>query len=150
MAENPLRQQAIEQFWDCVPPVWGFIRGNVRSNAVQESNLTIEQFHILRHIRKGFHSVGELAEQLQISRPAISQAIDLLVEKGLVTRQQDTQDRRFVQLGLTENGNNLLNHIFSKNRAWMAEKMASLSSEELETLIKGLSILKRSFSTPKE
>lgn len=145
MASNDLLQQTIERFWDTVPPVWGRVRGNARCNAIQDFNLTLIQFHILRHIRRGIHSMGELAEKQQISRPAVSQAVEILVEKGLVVRQQDAQDRRYVQLELTENGTNLLEAVFRKNRRWMAEKMASLKQDELETIIAAMEILKRTF-----
>ncbi len=148
MTADDLLQQTIERFWDTVPPVWGHVRGNARSNAIKDFNLTLIQFHILRHIRHGIHSVGELAEKQQISRPAVSQAVDMLVEKGLVARQQDKQDRRFLQLALTENGSSLLNAVFSKNRRWMAEKMASLKPDELETIIAAMIILKRTFDSP--
>ncbi|MGV8025521.1 MAG: MarR family winged helix-turn-helix transcriptional regulator [Anaerolineaceae bacterium] len=147
MTDNDLLQQTIEQFWDTIPPVWGYVRGNARSNAIQDFNLTLIQFHILRHIRHGFHSVGELADKQQISRPAVSQAVEILVEKELVARQQDTRDRRYVQLALTENGNSLLNAVFSKNRHWMAKKMSSLEQDELKTIMAAMRILKNTFDS---
>src|SRR5512133_1874684 len=97
-------QQAIERFWETVPPVWGRIKGNVRGIATQNFDISVEQFHILRHIRKGIGSVSELADARQISRSAISQTVDLLFEKGLITRTQSTDDRRYVQLTLTPAG----------------------------------------------
>jgi DNA-binding MarR family transcriptional regulator len=150
MSENDLLQLAIERFWDTVPPVWGRVRGNARSHAVQDHGLSLIQFHILRHIRKGAHSASEIAELLQISRPAISQALEQLVEKGLVTRRQDTGDRRFVQLDLTDSGGSLLNSVFGKSRRWMAEKMCDLHPDDLETLIRAMSILKKTFDSPEE
>ena len=52
---------AIEAFWGTIPPVWNRIKGNVRSIAVENYDISVEQFHILRHIRKGLTSVSELA-----------------------------------------------------------------------------------------
>ncbi len=74
----------------------------------------MEQFHILRHIRRGLGSVSELAEVKQISRSAISQAVDLLVERGLICRLQNAQDRRNIPLELTEAGNSLLDTIWGE------------------------------------
>ncbi|MHB8806918.1 MAG: MarR family winged helix-turn-helix transcriptional regulator [Anaerolineaceae bacterium] len=145
MASDDLLQRTIERFWDTVPPVWGRVRGNARCNAIQDFNLTLIQFHILRHIRHGIHSVGGLAEKQQISRPAISQAVETLVEKGLVIRLPDAQDRRYVRLELTESATELLEVVFSKNRQWMAKKMASLKQDELETIMTAMEILKRTF-----
>jgi DNA-binding MarR family transcriptional regulator len=150
MAGDDLLQGTIDRFWDTIPPVWGRVRGNARENAIQDYGLTLVQFHVLRHIRRGARTVSELAERQQISRPAISQAVELLVEKGLVTRQQDASDRRFVQLDLTESGGSLLNAVFDKNRRWMAEKMAALRPEELETLSCAMTILKTTFEPTEE
>ncbi len=147
MNDEELLRNTIERLWESIPPVWGKVRGNVRANAVEDLNVTLVQFHILRHIRQGAHSVGELAEMQQISRPAVSQAVELLVEKGLVFRKQESRDRRFIFLDLTETGNYMLNAIYNKNRLWMAEKMVSLSSEDLNAIIRAMAILKKAFVT---
>jgi DNA-binding MarR family transcriptional regulator len=150
MTTESLLQHTIERFWDTVPPVWGHVRGNARTTAVQDFKITLEQFHILRHIRRGAHSAADLAQRQLISRPAITQAVDLLVEKGLVTRQQDRQDRRYIQLELTKSGNALLDSVFTKNRRWMAGKMATLSPTELKTILHALDILKTTFDPTTE
>lgn len=138
-------QQTIDKFWESVPPVWSRIRINLRTIAAEHFDISVEQFHILRHIRKGAHSVSELADVKQISRSAISQAVDLLVEKGLISRQQTAEDRRCVRLELTQAGNDLLNTIFQQNREWMTEKLAGLSETEMNTVIASMDILKRTF-----
>jgi DNA-binding MarR family transcriptional regulator len=147
MSADDLLQCAIERFWDTVPTVWGRVRGNARANATQDFNLTLIQFHIMLHIRHGVHTICDLAERQQISRPAISQSVELLVEKGLVTRRQDVHDHRFVQIDLTDRGNRLLDTVYGKNHIWMAGKMASLSLNELETVINAMNILKNTFDT---
>lgn len=145
MPDPQLLQRVIEEFWDTVPPVWGRVRSNVRANAVHDLNVTLVQFHILRHIRHGVHSTAELAERLQISRPAVSQAVDLLVQKGYLRRATDPSDRRYVRLDLTAEGAGLMDALYAKNRAWMAEKMRDLSTEELLQLSQALAILKKVF-----
>lgn len=140
-----LRQKAIDRFWETVPPLWNAVRSNVRSISTEKFDLSVEQFHVLRHIRKGVCSVSDLAEARQISRPAVSQAVDALVEKGLVARQQDAADRRFVKLMLTPLGDDTLNKIFRENRAWMGERMSGLSGEDLEQVIAALDTLKTLF-----
>jgi DNA-binding MarR family transcriptional regulator len=142
--------QAIDQFWDTVPRVWNLIRSHVRAIAAEQFGISVEQFHVLRHIRQGLTSVKDIAEARQISRPAISQAAEILVEKGLITRREEAGDRRFVHLALTPTGDELLNQIFHQNRAWMREKMAALSAEELELITEGLRLLKVSFDVAAE
>jgi DNA-binding MarR family transcriptional regulator len=145
LTSEPTLHLAIERFWETFPSVWDSIRGNVRMIATENFEITVEQFHILRHIRKGRGSVSELAEVKQISRSAISQAVDVLVDKGIINRQTNPEDRRYVTLELTKSGNDLLNAIFEKNRAWMMLKMASISQEELNNIIRAMEILKKTF-----
>jgi DNA-binding MarR family transcriptional regulator len=136
---------AIEAFWGTIPPVWNRIKGNIRSIAVENYNISVEQFHILRHIRKGLTSVSELAQVKQISRSAISQAVDVLVERGLVCRRQNARDRRNIPLELTESGDRLLDTIMEKNRAWMKSQMTSLTAQDLYTLTSAMEILVKTF-----
>ncbi len=144
MAETSLRS-AIDEVWSTLPPVWNRIRSNIRATAVEQYGIRVEQFHILRHIRRGFTSVSELAEVLQISRSAVSQAVDVLVERGLIRRRQNAQDRRNIPLELTDDGNRLLDAIWEKNRAWMGEKMANLTPADLTTLSNAMELLATTF-----
>ena len=136
---------AIDAFWATIPPVWNRVKGNVRAIAVEQYGFSVEQFHILRHIRKGLTSVSELAQVKQISRSAVSQAVDILVERGLICRRQNVQDRRNIPLELTPAGDQLLDAISEKNRAWMKGRMNALSVQELEALTRALEILNRTF-----
>lgn len=143
IASERLRDQAIDRFWETVPPLWGTVRTHIQTEATTNFDITVEQFHILRHVRRGTGSVSELATAKKISRSAISQAVDLLVKKGLLTRVQSTQDRRFVELALTEAGNELLDKLFQRTRDWMKTRMTQLSTDELETIAKAMEALKK-------
>ncbi len=136
-----LAREAIEQFWETIPWVWNLVRSHVRGIAIEQFEISVEQFHVLRHIRKGLTSVKDIADARQISRSAISQAADLLVEKGLITRHEARGDRRFVHLALTPHGEDLLSQIFQQNRVWMMEKMELLGPEDLHTIASGLALL---------
>lgn len=138
-----LQEQAVERFWETVPPLWKFVRSHIRDTATAKSDITVEQFHMLRHVRRGAVSVSELADAKGISRPAISQAVDVLVRKELLTRVQSTRDRRYVELALTEEGGELLDTVFKENRSWMKERMNVLTKEELETIAKAMESLKK-------
>jgi DNA-binding MarR family transcriptional regulator len=142
---DALLQQTIDRFWESFPPTWNRIRTNVRGIAAEKFGITVEQFHILRHIRKGYGSVSELAEAKGISRPAISQAVELLVSKGLVTRHQSAEDRRFVQLALTASGEDLLSAIFRENRTWMEAKLSVLTPTQMNLINDALDVLKSTF-----
>lgn len=137
-----LRDQAIDRFWETVPPLWNAVRSYIRATATTRFDITVEQFHVLRHVRRGI-SMSELATAKSISRSAISQAVDTLVHKGLLTRVQSTQDRRYVELALTDEGNRLLDTVFHETREWMKERMEGLTASELEAIASALQIMKK-------
>lgn len=137
-----LYDHAIDCFWETVPPLWNIVRSHIRAMAMTKFDITVDQFHVLRHVRRGI-SMSELATARNISRPAISQAVDILVHKGLLTRVQSTQDRRYVELTLTDEGNRLLDTLFKETREWMKERMRVLSSKEVETIAEAMQIMRK-------
>ncbi len=138
-------QQAVDRFWESVPPTWNQVRGHIRSIAMESYQMSVEQFRILRHIRDGRNSVSDLADAQQISRPAISQAVEILVQEGYISRRQSSTDRRCVKLELTPRGNAILSNIFDHNSQWMVAKLETLSPEQLNMLVSGLEVLKTAF-----
>ena len=144
MATNErLRDQAIERFWETVPTLWNFVRSHIRATATGNFDITVEQFHVLRHVRRGVTSMSDLATAKNISRPAISQAVDVLVRKGLLTRIHSTQDRRVVELALTDEGDALLASVFKETREWMKTRMSGMTADELEIIAKAMKALKK-------
>jgi DNA-binding MarR family transcriptional regulator len=143
IAESQVLEQTLDKFWETIPPLWGYIRAHIRAIATENFDISVEQFHILRYIRRGDCSVSELADARNISRPAISQGVDALVHKGLVTRTQSKEDRRYVELELTPEGNALLDSVFQNTREWMKSSLESFSQEELELAMRGMEMLKK-------
>jgi DNA-binding MarR family transcriptional regulator len=142
-SSDKLRDQAIDRFWETVPPLWNTVRSHIRTVATAKFDISVEQFHILRFVRRGTASMSELATAKNISRPAMSQAVEILVKKGLLTRVQSTQDRRYVDLALTAAGNQLLDTVFQDTRAWMKELMRGLTVAELETIGMAMEAMKK-------
>jgi DNA-binding MarR family transcriptional regulator len=149
MGSENLLQQTVDEVIETLPGVWGRIRSNLRAAAIENFGITLEQFHALRHIRSGYATVAELAEKKGISRPAISQAVEVLVDKGLVTRESNPADRRSPHLKVTPHASDFLDANFEKNRIWMKEEMKALSPDEMTQVIQVMEILKKTF-TPEE
>jgi DNA-binding MarR family transcriptional regulator len=138
-------ETAMDRFWETFPPVWNKIRTNLQAIVGEHFDITVEQFHVLRHVRKGRRSVSDLALEKRISRSAVSQAVDTLVEKGLLSRLQSTRDRRWVGLELTPTGDALLSAVFCENRCWMKARLARLSAEQMDGIMDALQLLKQTF-----
>ena len=108
-------------------------------------NITVEQFHILRFIRHGNNTVGQLANVRQISNSAASQSVELLVKKGYVCRQERIEDRRYIRLELTNKGTRLLNTAYAENRKWIMSRLSSLTPAEMDHMLQGLELMKKAF-----
>src|ERR687886_2237528 len=59
---------------------------------------------VLIALTRGPHSVGQLAEELDVSPPAATQLVDKLAEHGMVDRHHDPEDRRVGLLRLRVGG----------------------------------------------
>lgn len=76
-------------------------------------------------------SLKELAEHLDITPGAATQLTEALVKSGLVSRKDDTVDRRVVHLHLSADGRKLMQKL-SKARIELSRRMFDdLSDEEI-------------------
>jgi len=73
-------------------------------------DLSARQFGVLLicYLEEGPHTVRELAARLDVSKPAITRALDRLAELGFARRGPDPRDRRSVLVQRTRKGNDFL------------------------------------------
>ena len=76
----------------------------------------------------------DLREHVLLSQPALSRLVDRLVERGLVSRCEDSADARAVRVALTDAGKDLQRTIGRAHAKDVTAAMAPLTDEELETL----------------
>jgi len=143
---NPSTPDLIDKFWESVPPAWHQVRAQIRRVAAEKFQLTVEQFQVLRRIRKGIASVSALAEANRTSRSAVSKAVDALVNRGLVSRSQDPHDRRNVPLALTVEGGRALSAIYAETEAWLAIRIERLDPGERIRLLEAMDVLITAFA----
>jgi DNA-binding MarR family transcriptional regulator len=136
---------AVDKFWESVPPAWHRTRAVIRRVAAERFTLTVEQFQVLRRIRRGIASVSAIADDNRTSRSAVSKAVDGLVNKGLVSRQQDPSDRRNIPLVLTAEGQRVITAIFDETEHWLAERFARIDAVELDSLVQSMDLIRKAF-----
>jgi DNA-binding MarR family transcriptional regulator len=124
-----------------LPAAWNIVRGHIHAVANERFEMTAEQFHIMRHISRGVNSVSQIAAAKRISPSAISQSVDILVNRGLILRSHDADDRRRITLALTPQGQKLLAEVFAETHAWLTERWQNLTPEQVETAMRGLTVL---------
>ena len=97
--------------------------------------LTISQFGVLEALyHKGSLCQKDIAIKILKSTGNITLVIDNLEKTGLVRRERDCEDRRYVTIHLTEAGLKLITTVFTDVEASIVTEMASLSESEQEAL----------------
>ena len=71
-------------------------------------DLSLSQYRILGVLAEGSAMSSSLAERLAVRPPSVTAVIDGLVSRGLVARAHSEDDRRRIALGLTADGQSLL------------------------------------------
>lgn len=142
-SSNTTKNAVVQKFWETIPPIWYRIGSQVDKTARENYEITGGHFHILRRINNGDTSVSDLADSRHISRPVVSRKVDSLVEKGLVSRCESSEDRRFTVLALTPEGERILKEIRTSTRGWFKAQLGELDDQELETVLEAFSILNK-------
>jgi|tagenome__1003787_1003787.scaffolds.fasta_scaffold20731874_2 DNA-binding MarR family transcriptional regulator len=78
--------------------------------------------------------LNALATRMGTSAPTASRAVDVLVEQGLVARVPDSDDRRALQIELTDAGAALVADRKARAVAALEPAVASLSRDERDRL----------------
>jgi DNA-binding MarR family transcriptional regulator len=122
--------------------------GHVFSHAVNElleakplaeasgGTVTVPQFHLLKMIAlDGGFQVGELAQLLGVTSPAVSKNIQKLERLGLVTRRQSQADRRVTLLSASAKGLELVKRHDRLKSERLAPVLSQFDQDELDTVL---------------
>ena len=113
--------------------------------AVDELELSLTQIKSLRALMDADEplSVKALGDELGLSLPAISRALDGLVQREFVTRAEDPADRRSKRLALTRKGRRTHDQLYALRVAGLREFVEDLDPHEREALAAGLAPIAR-------
>jgi DNA-binding MarR family transcriptional regulator len=93
--------------------------------------------------RAGALSLGELAEIERVAPPSMTRIAARLEERGLLARTADVTDRRVARVAITSEGRELLEETRTRRDAYLATRLAAMSPEEQEVLMRALPLLER-------
>ena len=142
-SDSQLLKETMELFRQVILPLWHITRAQIHDLATREYGITSSQFHTIRRISQGDASVSALADCMHVSRPNVSRGVDELVQNGLVNRKRDPDDRRNVQLSLTDEGERKIKDLHKKYGELLADQFSVLSDEELRILFSALESMKK-------
>jgi len=115
--------RASERLWNRLAP------------GLQREDLSPSQFGVL----EALHHLGpmhqrDLGERILKSSGNMTLVIDNLEKRGLVRRERSTEDRRFIQVHLTPEGERLIRRVFPGHAAAITRELTVLTQEEQRTL----------------
>jgi DNA-binding MarR family transcriptional regulator len=113
--------------------------------AVEQAGLTFTQVKCLHLLGDSDEPLplNALSETLGLSGPAISRAVDGLVQRGEVKRTEDSRDRRSKLLTLSARGRRTIDHFVAIRVAGIRRFVEELADEERAALAAGLSPIAR-------
>ena len=105
------------------------------TRALDEAGLSSSQFGVLEALyHVGPLCLTDLARKILKTSGNLTMVVGNLEKRGLVTRQQQSQDRRFVSVSITEKGRKLMDRIFPAHVERIEELMGRLSPGQQEEL----------------
>jgi DNA-binding MarR family transcriptional regulator len=119
-------------------------RANVGTfNAIAELDLSFTQIKTLCALEADAaeRSVKALADDLGVSLPAMSRAVDGLYERGLVGREEDPSDRRMKRVRLTEAGHRVPRLLNESRLTALSELIGALGEDEAGALHDALRLI---------
>ena len=113
--------------------------------AVEEAGLTFTQvkcLHLLGDAEEPL-PINALSDTLGLSGPAISRAVDGLVQRGEVKRAEDARDRRSKLLTVSARGRRTIDRFVAIRFAGIKRFVAELTDEERQALAAGVGPIAR-------
>jgi MarR family 2-MHQ and catechol resistance regulon transcriptional repressor len=102
---------------------------------VEETGISDTDFRVLEVLlNMGPLPVNTIGPKVYLTPGSISVAVDRLLEKGLVSRAESSEDRRVRIVALTKSGKDLIVPIFRKHAAEIGRVFADVNPKELQIL----------------
>jgi DNA-binding MarR family transcriptional regulator len=122
------------------------IEGEVRRRLRDTFDLTLPRFDLMAQLYRAPKpmTLGELSQRMMVSNGNVTGLVDRLVEQGLLSRRPSPRDRRAQLVSLTAEGRRFFRAMARANGDWIADMLADLSSDEIETLMRLLAKTKAS------
>ena len=110
-------------------------------------DLTFQQLRVLALLFEGPQRMGNIAKYMGSIMSSATSIIDRLVEKGLVGRSIDPEDRRAVICQLTEAGRETMEQFWSIGREKITRLAEQLDTRELREVVRAAGLMNRAART---
>jgi len=111
------------------------------------SGIRMAQYRVLGLLMKtGSLSMSDIARTLYISKPSMTMLADTLTDNGWITRNNDPEDRRVINLTITPKGKKHLQQAFEIYRIDVRALISELDDQELQRLSASLDNIHQIFT----
>jgi len=147
--KNNILDNVAEDLFSTLPLIDRSIRRKLLKMALISisEDITPPHFEIMKLLDEtGTLHVAEIGERLWIARPQMTYLIDKLVALDIVERQTNTEDRRMLNITLTDKGKTIFREHDSYIKNATKEVLSCLTDKDLQDLSASLRKLKDIFS----
>lgn len=94
-------------------------------------------------VAEGEQTLGDLAARERVQPPSMTRTVNFLEEGGYVSRRSGDADRRQVLVSITEKGRKVVKADRASRDAWLAQRLAELTPDEIDVIRRAAPILER-------
>lgn len=118
---------------------------------IKRYGVSTTEFTILEALyHKGQLTVQQICDAVLINSGSMTYVIDKLQKRGLLKRSPCEQDRRVVQVRITDEGKQVMDEIFPKHQAVIEEIFADIELEDKQKLVDLLKTIGRNANNEME
>jgi DNA-binding MarR family transcriptional regulator len=116
--------------------------------ALADERMSLTQYRVLRHLRRGRSIQSDLAFQLAVTKQSVTRLVDALVAKGYVTRRTDDDDRRRVIHAITAMGERALDDANARIERFLHAVLADLDDDaDAAAAVRGVELFGQAMGT---
>ncbi len=113
-------------------------------------SLSLTQCHAVIEIgRTNSMSLNELADTLQLDKSTLSRSVNQLVDDGVLKRNAQSEDRRYVAIELTEKGQSIYDTTEQTMYDYYSKIMTAIPSDKRSQVIESLELLNKALADSK-
>jgi len=133
----PKREQEAVRLWIEISRCSGMLQRHMDGQLRKKHHQSMSRFDVLSQLERAEGkrlSTKVLAGQLLASSGNITRLLDRMINDGLLTRQANAQDRRSVDIAMTEKGLQCFYEMARDHAAWTTKALDDLSLARMREL----------------
>lgn len=133
----------IIDMWSLLDSILGKYGIRIRGK-LSDLNITVSEYKIMYLIHDNIRPMKYISDKLSLAKGWVTDIIDALENKGMVERVRSSEDRRIINIKITEEGNKKYIEIQSIIKNIIKSSIAGLDSEEIVSVIRILNKIDKS------